>query len=126
MKLRIAVLISCLIIGVPSAAHEVLRTSNGGRLVKTDAYSVELVVKDDALTVYLTDLKGRPVSTVAFKAHATLDVDGKEQHILLERQQSGSWSGKSPLLLPPEGRIAIHLTASDGKTTRVSFHAPRD
>jgi hypothetical protein len=126
MDLRIGVLISCLLIGVPSAAHEVLRSPNGGRLVKTDAYSVELIVKDDALTVYLTDLKARPVSTFAFKAHATLNVDDKEQHIPLERQQSGSWMGKSPLLLPPDARIAIHLTTSDGKTARVFFHAARD
>ena len=126
MKIKIAALISVLIVTTPLSAQEIIKGPNGGRLVKGEAYNVELVINDVIATVYVSDLKSRPIPAKGVQAHVTLTVDDQEQRIVLEAQQNNRLSGKSSVPLPTNGRGVVRLTTSNGKTLEVRFHASRD
>jgi hypothetical protein len=122
MKFAIVALTSILLIGLPAAAHEVEKGPNGGRVVEAGAHHVELVVKDNAVNVFMTDASEKPVSINGFKGVAIFIISGKAQRITLEPKEGAHLFGTSPVALPAEPAGVVQITAPDGKTAQGHFH----
>jgi hypothetical protein len=122
MKFTIVTLASILLIALPAAAHEVEKGPNGGRVVEAGAHHVELVVKDNAVNVFVTDASEKPVSINGFKGVAIFTISGKAQRITLEPKEGTRLSGTSPVALPAEPAGVVQITTPDGKTAQGRFH----
>jgi hypothetical protein len=123
MNFRIIALGSMLLAALPAAAHEVDKIGpNGGRVVQAGAHHVELVVKENAVNVFVTDASDKPVSINGFKGLAIFTVSGKAQRIALEPNGGTRLSGNSPVALPAEPAGVVQLTAPGGKTSQGRFH----
>jgi hypothetical protein len=122
MKFRIAALASTLLLIVPAGAHEVEKGPNGGRVVEAGPHHVELVVKENAVNVFVTDSSEKPVSINGFKGVAIFTISGKAQRITLEPKEGIRLSGTSSVGLPAEPAGVVQITAPDGKTAQARFH----
>jgi hypothetical protein len=122
MKFTIVALASILLTALPATAHEVEKGPNGGRVVEAGANHVELVVKDNAVNVFVTDASEKPVSINGFKGVAIFTISGKAQRIMLEPKEGTRLSGTSPVALPAEPAGVVQITAPDGKTAQGRFH----
>ena len=122
MKFTIVALASILLTASPAAAHEVEKGPNGGRVVEAGAHHVELVVKDNAVNVFVTDASNKPISITGFKGVAIFTISGKAQRIPLEPKEGARLSGTSPVALPAEPAGVVQITAPDGKTAQGRFH----
>src|ERR1700736_5681264 len=122
MKFTIVALTSILLTALPTVAHEVEKGPNGGRVVEAGAHHVELVVKENAVNVFVTDASDKPVSINGFKGVAIFTISGKAQRIALEPNEGSRLSGTSPVALPPEPAGVVQITAPDGKTGQGRFH----
>jgi hypothetical protein len=122
MRLSIAAIVSMLFIGFPAWPHEVEIGPHGGRVVETGTHHVELVVKDSAVEVFVTDANDRPVSVDGFKGVAIFTISGRAQRIVLEPKEGARLSGTSPVVLPAEPVGVVQLTLPDRKTTQGRFH----
>src|ERR1700738_3441847 len=122
MKFTIVRLASMLLPALPATAHEVEKGPNGGRVVEAGANHVELVVKDNAVNVFVTDASEKPVSINGFKGVAIFTISGKAQRLMLEPKEGTRLSGTSPVALPAEPAGVVQITAPDGKTAQGRFH----
>jgi hypothetical protein len=122
MKFTIVALASILLTASPAAAHEVEKGPNGGRVVEAGAHHVELVVKDNAVNVFVTDASDKLISITGFKGVAIFTISGKAQRIPLEPKEGARLSGTSPVALPAEPAGVVQITAPDGKTAQGRFH----
>jgi hypothetical protein len=122
MKFTIVALASILLTASPAAAHEVEKGPNGGRVVEAGAHHVELVVKDNAVNVFVTDASDKPISITGFKGVAIFTISGRAQRITLEPKEGTRLSGTSPVALPSEPVGVVQITAPDGKTAQGRFH----
>jgi hypothetical protein len=122
MQHRTAALAATLLLGLPTAgAHELDNGPHGGRVVEAGAYHVELIVKDSAVEVFLTDASNKPVSVAEFKGVAIFTVNGKAQRIALEPKAGASLAGTSAMAVPATASGVVQLTAPGGKTTQGRF-----
>jgi hypothetical protein len=122
MRFTIVALAGILITALPVGAHEVERGPHGGRVVEAGAHHVELVIKENAVNVFVTDASEKPVSTNGFKGVAIFTISGKAQRITLEPKEGIRLSGTSTLALPAEPAGVVQITAPDGKTAQGRFH----
>ena len=122
MKLTNVALASILLTALPAAAHEVEKGPNGGRVVEAGAHHVELVIKEKAVNVFVTDAGEKPVSINGFNGVAIFTIGGKAQRITLEPKEGTRLSGTSPVVLPTEAAGVVQITAPDGKTAQGRFH----
>src|SRR5260370_30319310 len=122
MKFTIVAVASTLLLVVPAGAHEVEKGPNGGRVVEVGAHHIELVVKENAVNVFVTDASEKPVSINGFKGVAIFTISGKAQRITLEPKEGTSLSGTSPVVLPAEPAGVVQITTPDGKTAQGRFH----
>lgn len=99
-------------------AHEQRVGPRGGALVDAGSYHVELVTKDKAVELFVSDSNDKPLSATGFKALAILAVAGKSIRVTLEPAPDGSkLVGAAPDALPARVKGAIQLTGTDGKTS---------
>jgi hypothetical protein len=111
-----------LLAALPATAHEVEKGPNGGRVVEAGAHHVELVVRENAVNVFVTDASEKPVSVNGFKGVAIFTISGRAQRITLEPKEGTRLSGTSPVALPSEPVGVVQITAPDGKTAQGRFH----
>jgi hypothetical protein len=105
-----------------AAAHEVSKGPNGGRVVDASPHHIELVVKDKAVSVFVTDADDKPVQVVGFKGLAVLTIGGKAQRIALSPQDGNRIAGTANVTVPPDVRGVVQVTGPDGKTAQGRFH----
>jgi hypothetical protein len=122
MRFTIVALATILLTALPTAAHEVEKGPNGGRVVEAGAHHVELVVRENAVNVFVTDASEKQVSINGFKGVAIFTISGKAQRITLEPKEGTRLSGTSPVALPAEPSGVVQITAPDGKTAQGRFH----
>lgn len=107
----------------PVHAHEVVGTGpNGGRVADAGKYHVELVAKDAAVDVYLTDGDAKPIAASGFKGTAILIVDGKPARVALSPADGSRLSGRADTVLKANPKGAVQLTAPDGTTASGKFN----
>lgn len=117
MRALIASLI--LTLGLAAAqAHEQRVGPRGGALVDAGTYHVELVTKDKAVEIFVSDQNDKPLKASEFKALAILAVAGKSVRVTLQPSpDGGKLVGEAPEPLPARVKGAVQLTGSDGKTS---------
>jgi hypothetical protein len=121
MRFKTLALVAAMALALPAVAHEA-KGPNGGRIADAGAYHVELVAKDQAVEVFVSDAQDKPLPATGFKAVAILNVGGKAQRIALEPKEPTRLSGTSPVALPREPKGAVQLTSPDGKTASARFN----
>ena len=120
MSLKTAFVAMMLLVAPPVLAHEVDKGPNGGRVVEAGIYHVELVVKGDAVTIFLSDSDEKPVAAKGFKAIALLTVAGKPHRIVLQVKDT-LLVGTSPVRISGLPRGVVQLTGPDGKTLQARY-----
>ncbi|WP_284179826.1 hypothetical protein [Rhabdaerophilum sp. SD176] len=103
---------------VPAIAHEQRVGPRGGALVDAGTYHVELVTRDKAIEIFVSDAQDKPLPANGFKALAILAVSGKSVRVTLEPAPDGSkLIGAAAESLPARVKGAVQLTGADGKTS---------
>ena len=69
--------------GAPTALATPRKGANGGPVVVVDGHPVEMVASDTAVTFYLSDDDGSPLSTKGLTARAVVRIEGKTLTVLL-------------------------------------------
>lgn len=102
---------------MPAIAHEQRVGPRGGALVDAGTYHVELVTRDKAIEIFVSDAQDKPLPAAGFKALAILAVAGKSVRVTLEPAPDGSkLVGAAAETLPARVKGAVQLTGADGKT----------
>ena len=120
MKLRIVALATTLLIA-PAAAHEAAKGPNGGRVVEGGTHHVELVVRENVVSVFVMDANDKPISVTGFKGVVIFTISSKAQRIVLDSKDGTRLFGTSPLTLPADPAGVIQLTAPNGTTIQGRF-----
>jgi hypothetical protein len=111
-----------LILAVSTAhAHAPAKGKNGGQQTDAGSYHVEVIVKDKAITVFLTDHSDKLVATKGFKATAILVVDGKAERIALSPEGDNKLVGAADVDLKAPIKGAIQITNSANGTVQAKF-----
>ena len=118
MKFTIVALATILTPALPAASHEVEKGPNGGRVVEAGARHVELVVKENAVNVFVTDASDESVSINGFKGVAIFTISGKAQRITLAPKEGTHLSGTSPVALPWSPPVLCRLSLLTEKPRR--------
>lgn len=99
-------------------AHEQRAGPRGGALVDAGTYHVELVTRDRAIEIFVSDANDKPLMASGFKALAILAVAGRSVRVVLSPSPDGvKLVGEAPESLPARVKGAVQLTGSDGKTS---------
>lgn len=99
-------------------AHEQRVGPRGGMLVDAGTYHVELVTRDKAVEIFVSDSQDKPLPATGFKALAILTAAGKPVRVTLEPSADGSkLVGSVADPLPSRVKGAVQLTGADGKTS---------
>ncbi|MCZ8373935.1 MAG: hypothetical protein O9342_01055 [Beijerinckiaceae bacterium] len=99
-------------------AHEQRTGPRGGALVDAGSYHVELITRDKAVEIFVSDAQDKPLPANGFKALAILAVSGKSVRVTLEPAPDGSkLIGAAAESLPARVKGAVQLTGADGKTS---------
>jgi hypothetical protein len=117
---RISLLIATLLTASASALAHDVKARNGGRIVDAGAYHVEMVVKPDAVDVFISDQGEKPVAASGFKGTAILVAGGKSQRVVLAPVDDAKLSGNATAL-PDQPKAVVQLRAPDGKTIQAKF-----
>ncbi|QCK87368.1 hypothetical protein E8L99_17195 [Phreatobacter aquaticus] len=95
---------------------------NGGRQVDAGSVHMEMVVRGDALTIYLHDHSDKPVATAGGQGVAILAIDGRTQRIPLAPAGGNALKGTATAPLPPQPKGAVQVTLASGGTVQGRFN----
>jgi hypothetical protein len=115
------VLVGALALTAAAYAHGPGKGKNGGRQVDTGDYHVELVAKDKALALYISDEDQKPVDAKGFKATGIFVVGGRAQRIELTPEAANKLSGTSSVPLPADLKGAVQIALPTGGTVQAKF-----
>jgi hypothetical protein len=120
MKLYILVVAATLAAG-STFAHDIERGPNGGKVVDTGLFHVELVANGKVVNVYLTDKDNKAVPASGYKGLAIIVAGGKTQRIELAPAGENRLTGttREGFTAAPKG--AVRLTNPDGTTSQAKF-----
>jgi hypothetical protein len=121
MKLATLVSIGFVLLATPALAHDA-KPLNGGRLVQVGNFHIELVAKDDTVSVYLIDHNNNQMPLAGYNGVAILSVDGKSQRIVLEAAGDARLAGKAAVALPAQPKGVVQITPPAGKTVQGKFN----
>jgi hypothetical protein len=115
------VLFGALTLTAAAHAHGPDKGKNGGRQVDAGSYHVELVAKDKALSIYISDESEKPVDAKGFTAAGIFVVGGKAQRIELKLDTANKLSGTASVPLPADLKGAVQITLPAGGTVQAKF-----
>ncbi len=103
-------------------AHENAPTGpNGGEVRDAGKYHLELVVKDSAVALYVTDDKDRKVSTKGAAASATL-LSGKDKAtVKLEPAGENMLAGTTRVQSSADMKVVVSLTPAGQPSVQARF-----
>lgn len=122
-KSSAAALLATALVAGPALSHQPRVGPHGGPLVDAGGQNhVELVSDGSAtVTVHLSDLGDRPVSSKGFKANAILAIEGKVVRFTLEPMEPAQFVGTAPMAVPKSVKGAVQITGPDGVTLQAKF-----
>ena len=118
---QVFALLAALLIVTTAAAHGPSDGPNGGMQVDAGDYHIELVAKEMALTVYLSDGDDKPVDARGTKATGIFVIAGKPQRIELKPETANKLTGTSTVALPARPKGVVQITLPSGKTVQAKF-----
>lgn len=122
MKLKPAIVAAAMLLSAPVLAHDEEKGPNGGRVADVGTHHIELVVKGQAVQVYVGDANNKPLVVTGYKGLAILTVAGKAQRIVLEANDEKFLSGTAPVTVGDRPRGVVQLTVPEGKTLQGRFN----
>lgn len=103
-------------------SHETAAGPNGGLFASAGNYHVELLASDGAITVWLTDIGGEPVSTEGMAATVALYRADERVDLGLAPAGGHNLAVEDPRIQPAEGgRLVLQATAPDGEPIEARF-----
>jgi hypothetical protein len=109
-----------LLAALPAYAHDA-KGRHGGRVADAGLFHAELVTKNKAIEIFLTNESDGPIDAKGFKGVAIFSLGGKAERITLVPSEGGALIGEAAVVFPPNPKGAIQLTAPDGKTATARF-----
>ena len=106
---------------VAVSAHDA-KGPNGGQMTEAGSYHIEMVMKSDAVDVFISDTNEKPIASSGFKGIAILLVEGRSQRIVLEPADASRLTGKAPALPSSQPKGVVQLTVPDGTTVQAKFN----
>jgi hypothetical protein len=92
-------------------------------MVQIDDKHLELASTNNALTVYITDAKHEPISTVGASGRAIVQADGKTATVTLTPTAPNALTGISEAPLPNGARVVVTATLQ-GSIVQARFEVP--
>jgi hypothetical protein len=120
-----AIAVLTLLLPVSAAlAHSAAKGPNGGALVQVDDKHLELLATQQGLTVYISDIKHEPITTVGASGRAIVQADGKTATLTLTASGPNSLSGKSEAPLGKDTRVVVTAILAGGTNLQARFVLP--
>lgn len=125
-KLLVAIWI-CSSISLPSAwAHadeyfDKMGTRHGGQIRMAGPYHLELVVRHEELTVYVTDHGDNPIDTTGGSAKAIITTGKKRYVVVLTPGGDNVLKGNGEFKLGKSNTISLMVVLPDGDPQRAKF-----
>lgn len=131
--MKLTTLAACILLAAAPAAAPVAALAQGGHghtlpapryggvvAESSGDHMVELVVRGDQVTAYVSDHDNRPLPSAQLGGKATVLVGGKRQEVPLAPGEGNSLAGK--LAVPASGKVTVVLQLTvAGKPTTVRF-----
>ena len=95
---------------VSARSDEAATGPNGGQLKHSGKYHLELVVKDTALTVYLTGDKDAKVATKGASGNATVLAGKGTSNVKLEPSGENALAGNGTFQPAPDMKVVVSVT----------------
>jgi hypothetical protein len=108
---------------LPAAAHDKpVKGPNGGQLIHVEDAHYELLAKDNALTLFVSDNDSKPrTALVGAKASATVLTDGKTATIELKPATADTLVGTGLFIAKPGLRVVVSITETSRKPAQIRF-----
>jgi hypothetical protein len=112
-----------LLTALPSLAHDKpVKGPNGGQLIHLEDAHYELVVRDNALTLFVSDNESKPRTTLdGTKASATILADGKTAAVELKPSAADTLIGTSSFAAKPGLRVVVSIQEPTRKPAQIRF-----
>jgi hypothetical protein len=102
-------------------ADEQAKGPNGGQIKDAGKYHLELVVRENALTVYVTDAKHQKFLTKGASGSATVLANKNTTNVKLEPYGENALSGSGRFESTPEMKIVVSLTLPGENPVQARF-----
>jgi len=124
MKQTVATLLA-LGLSLPAIAHDdatldAMASPHGGQVRMAGPYHYELVLGENAVSVYLTDHADQPVASEGVSGNAII-LSGSRATIPLTPSGDNRLDGQGAFEAGPEMRAVVSLTFPDGSTWQARF-----
>lgn len=102
-----------------------IEAPHGGKLMMAGPFHLELIAKDNELTLYITDHGNKPIQAVGGEGKANIIIadgkDGKKQSVKLEPVYGNMMKAKGDFKVTPETAIAVLLALPGYETQGARF-----
>ncbi len=122
MRTLIAALLFSLVSITAHAHDKPVKGPNSGQLIHLDDAHYELVAKDNALTLFVSDNDAKPRATIdGAKATATVLVDGKTTTVELKPATADTMAGTGVFVAKTGLRVVVSIQEVGRKPTQIRF-----
>jgi hypothetical protein len=94
---------------------------NGGQIKDAGKHHLELVVKENALTVYVTDAKHQKIITKGASGTATVLAGKNTANVKLEPSGENALAGSGKFESTPDMKVVVSLTLADQNPIQARF-----
>ena len=119
IKVMFAATLLCL--SLAARADEATTGPNGGQIKHSGKYHMELVVKDAALTVYVTGDKDARVATKGASGSATVLVGKGTSNVKLEPSGENALAGSGSFKPVPDMKVVVSVTLPGQASIQARF-----
>lgn len=124
MRQTVAALLA-LALSLPAVAHDdatldAMASPHGGQVRMAGPYHYELVLGENAVSVYLTDHGDQPVPSEGVSGNAVI-LSGARSTLVLSPAGDNRLAGQGEFQAGPDMRAVVSLTFPDGNTWQARF-----
>jgi len=110
MRILLGLLFPLILAVTPSLAHGPTKGPNGGQLRDAGAYHLELAVRQDEVTLFVSDGDDKPLEVAGAKASVVVVAAGRNENLSLAAGRGNRMLAKASQPIPAGARIAVTLT----------------
>lgn len=102
-------------------AHDMEKGANGGHVVDVKGHHIELVTKEDTVTLFLTDDKDQPIASKGSSGRVIIQDKGATAAADLTPVDPNQLTAKLGAPLTPTAKLVVSATLSDGHELQARF-----
>jgi hypothetical protein len=102
-------------------AHDMEKGANGGQVVDFKGHHIELVTKDGAITLFLTDDKDKPIASKGASGRVIIQDAGATTTTDLTPVDPNQLTAKVSEPLSPTAKLVVSAKLSDGHELQARF-----